>query len=57
MVTFAATPGRYVPADRPAIGNMMTLFDFAHPDFARLVLPVRPSRLSGHGPVITNRMR
>jgi len=38
-----ATPGRYVPRDRPAIGNLMTLFDFQqHPSLARLALPVRP---------------
>ena len=29
-----ATPGAYVPADRPAIGNLMTLFDFGAPDDA-----------------------
>jgi len=52
-----ATPGRYVPADRPAIGNLMTLFDFAHPDFARLALPVRAVRQGGQGPVITYRLR
>ncbi len=34
-----ATPGAYVPQDRPAIGNLMTLFDFSHPDFATLRLP------------------
>ncbi|MDR0342157.1 MAG: hypothetical protein LBI49_03430 [Nocardiopsaceae bacterium] len=34
-----ATPGAYVPADRPAIGNLMTLFDFGHPDDATLHLP------------------
>jgi phospholipase C len=37
-----ATPGRYVPTDRPAIGNLMTMFDFQQrPRFARLALPVR----------------
>ncbi len=34
-----ATPGAYLPRDRPAIGNLMTLFDFGHPDFATLRLP------------------
>jgi acid phosphatase len=34
-----ATPGAYVPKDRPAIGNLMTMFDFAHPDFATIRLP------------------
>jgi phospholipase C len=52
-----ATPGRYVPADRPAIGNMMTLFNFAHPDFARLALPVRPANRQGNGPLITYKLR
>ncbi|HEV2376740.1 MAG TPA: alkaline phosphatase family protein [Streptosporangiaceae bacterium] len=33
-----ATPGVYVPRDRPAIGNLMTLFDFSHPNFATLHL-------------------
>ena len=33
-----ATPYVYVPSDRPAIGNLMTLFDFANPDFATLRL-------------------
>ena len=34
-----ATPGAYMPKDSPAIGNLMTLFDFGHPDFATLRLP------------------
>ncbi|MBO0788532.1 MAG: phosphoesterase, partial [Actinobacteria bacterium] len=34
-----AIPGAYVPADRPAIGNLMTLFDFSHPDDAVPHLP------------------
>jgi phospholipase C len=34
-----ATPGAYVPKVRPAIGNLMTMFDFSHPDFATLKLP------------------
>jgi phospholipase C len=34
-----ATPGAYVPKVRPAIGNLMTMFDFSHPDFAVLSLP------------------
>ena len=34
-----ATPGAYVPKVRPAIGNLMTMFDFGHPDFATLKLP------------------
>jgi hypothetical protein len=38
-----ATPEAYVPKDRPAIGNLMTMFDFAHPHFGTLKLPVRPA--------------
>jgi acid phosphatase len=34
-----ATPGAYVPRARPAIGNLMTTFDFRHPDFATIRLP------------------
>ena len=52
-----ATPGRYVPSDRPAIGNLMTLFDFDHPDFARLTLPIRPLHRQGSGPLITYKLR
>jgi len=37
-----ATPGRYVPKVRPAIGNLMTMFDFRHPHFQTLVLPTTP---------------
>ena len=37
-----ATPGAYIPKVRPAIGNLMTLFDFKHPHFATLRLPVHP---------------
>ena len=43
-----ATPGQYVPAVRPAIGNLMTMFDFQHPHFGTIKLPVRyqrPARL------------
>ena len=34
-----ATPGAYVPKVRPAIGNLMTMFEFGQPDFATLQLP------------------
>jgi phospholipase C len=37
-----ATPGKYVPKVRPAIGNLMTMFDFKHPHFGTIKLPVRP---------------
>jgi acid phosphatase len=36
-----ATPGVYVPRDRPAIGDLMTMFDFASPHFGTLRLAVR----------------
>jgi len=36
-----ATPGAYIPMDRPAIGDLMTMFDFDHPHFATLALPVK----------------
>ena len=32
----------YVPNNRPAIGNLMSLFDFQNKDFARPVLPAVP---------------
>jgi phospholipase C len=32
-------PGRYVPAVRPAIGNLETMFDFSHPHFGTIRLP------------------
>jgi len=32
------TPGVYVPKNRPAIGNLMTLFNFQNPNFATLRL-------------------
>src|SRR5215831_4060985 len=37
-----ATPGAYVPKVRPAIGNLMTMFNFQNPDFGTIKLPVRP---------------
>ena len=36
-----ATPGVYVPKVRPAIGNLMTMFNFSHPHFGTVKLPVR----------------
>jgi acid phosphatase len=47
-----ATPGRYVPKDRPAIGNLMTMFDFRHPHFQTLVLPTRPELATQQRPAI-----
>jgi phospholipase C len=37
-----ATPGAYVPKLRPAIGNLMTMFNFQDPHFGTTKLPVRP---------------
>jgi phospholipase C len=37
-----ATPGAYVPKVRPAIGNLMTMFNFQNPHFGTIKLPVRP---------------
>jgi len=36
-----ATPGVYVPKDRPAIGDLMTMFDFGKPHFGIIRLPAR----------------
>ena len=33
------TPEAYVPRDRPAIGDLMTMFNFHHPDYAKVQLP------------------
>jgi hypothetical protein len=36
-----ATPQAYVPKVRPAIGNLMTMFNFRDPHFGTIKLPVR----------------
>jgi len=36
-----ATPGVYVPHNRPAIGNLMTMFNFSGPHFGTTKLPAR----------------
>jgi acid phosphatase len=51
------TPGVYVPKNRPAIGDLMTLFDFHHPHFATLALPVRPEPRTQARPYINYRIR
>jgi phospholipase C len=38
-----ATPGQYIPRVRPAIGNLMTMFNFQNPNFGTIKLPVRPA--------------
>ena len=46
-----ATPGRYVPKVRPAIGNLMTMFNFRSPHFGTIKLPVRvPHPAAAHPP-------
>ncbi len=53
-----ATPGAYVPADRPAIGSLMTLFDFRHPVFSTLRLPaVQAGPAGARAPAISNAQR
>ena len=53
-----ATPGVYVPKDRPAIGNLMTMFDFRQqPHLAGLALPVRREPPARQAPVIRYWMR
>ena len=48
-----ATPGQYVPRVRPAIGNLMTMFNFQNPNFGTIKLPVRPApRPAVHLPAI-----
>ena len=37
-----ATPQAYVPKARPAIGDLMTMFNFRDPHFGTIKLPVRP---------------
>jgi phospholipase C len=37
-----ATPYQYIPLNRPAIGNLMTMFNFSRPHFGTIKLPVRP---------------
>jgi acid phosphatase len=47
-----ATPGVYVPRDRPAIGNLMTMFDFSSPHSGTLRLGARPEPSGGVMPTI-----
>jgi phospholipase C len=53
-----ATPGAYVPASRPAIGNLMTLFDFGAPDFATLPMATHAMPAGNvNAPAISNLQR
>jgi len=47
-----ATPGVYVPRDRPAIGNLMTMFSFSSPNFGTLKLGTRAEASGGAMPSI-----
>jgi len=52
-----ATPGVYVPKDRPAIGNLMTMFNFRSPDFAVRPLSARSEPRASARPAIGDRLR
>ena len=53
-----ATPGAYVPDDRPAIGDLMTMFDFRHPAFATARPSPRAAPVAtARAPAITDRNR
>ena len=54
-----ATPYVYVPEDRPAIGNLMTMFQWNHPDFGTLRLPQNsePAAASARLPAISHQDR
>ena len=46
-----ATPQAYVPKARPAIGDLMTMFNFRDPHFGTIKLPVRvPQPATAHPP-------
>jgi phospholipase C len=49
-----ATPQAYVPKSRPAIGNLMTMFNFRDPHFGTIKLPVRsaPRPAAAHPPAV-----
>ncbi len=49
-----ATPQAYVPKVRPAIGDLMTMFNFRSPHFGTIKLPVRPwlQSATAHPPAV-----
>jgi phospholipase C len=51
------TPGVYVPRDRPAIGNLMTLFNFHRQNFQTLAPSVRSWPAGGARPNVSFRLR
>ena len=52
-----ATPGVYIPRDRAAIGNLMTMFDFASPNFGTDRLGTRAEPSGGVMPSIGLKQR
>jgi len=50
-------PGVYIPANRPAIGNLMTEFNFRSPHFGTVHLGVRTEPGGGMTPVVNFRLR
>jgi len=50
------TPGVYVPKNRPAIGDLMTLFDFGHPNDGTLQLGAQPAASAGVTPNFVARL-
>ena len=46
----------YVPDDRPAIGNLMTMFDFFAPHFGTVRLSAHPESASGVTPDFVARL-
>jgi len=49
-------PGVYVPSNRPAIGDLMTLFDFGRPNYGTLQLGAQPSSAAGVTPNFVARL-
>jgi len=49
-------PGVYVPKNRPAIGDLMTLFDFGHPNDGTLQLGAQPAASAGVTPNFVARL-
>jgi len=50
-------PGAYIPKDSPAIGNLMTEFNFRSPHFGTLKLGVRATPAAGVPPALISRFR
>jgi len=50
-------PGVYVPANRPAIGGLMTEFDFGGPHFGTVHLGARAEPSGSMTPVVGSRFR